>query len=407
MIQGPLAHRAFRTFLLARVISVAGSAMAPIALAFAVIDRHAEPSALALVLAATITPQAILSLIGGVSADRFPRRTILATGNCVAGAAQATVAVLLFTDKAPLPWLTALAATSGAASAFTLPAMQGIVPQLVPPEDLQQANALIRLPVNAFKVGGPVLVGILITVASPEWALAWDAATFFISAALFSRLRVARVPKKQARFRQDLAEGWKEVRQRPWLWGFVLHGSVVVMAWMAGFQFLGPIAAASSYGGGPAWGVVQGAFAAGLVVGSLGALRWQPSRPLLVCIAASFPMALPALAMAGQAPIWLVVAAALVTGVGMDLSIIAWSTFVQRRLPAELLGRVSSYMTFGELIVVPFGYLIAGQLATVIGHQIVLYGASAMIVVATLVLMAFPAVRRADRPVAVQTCVST
>jgi MFS family permease len=263
--RGPLAYRDYRLFLLGRIVSVAGSSMAPVALAFAVIDTHAEPVALAVVLAANITPQAILSVVGGVFADRLPRRMILVIGNCVAGAAQATVAVLLFTDTASLLWLTVLATASGGASAFTLPATQGIVPQLLPVEELQRGNALIRLPVNAFKIGGPVLVGLVIVVASPEWALAWDAVTFFVSAALFSRLRVARVLKKQAGFLQDLADGWKEFRGRLWLWGFVLHGSAVVMAWMASFHLLGPIASASSYGGSPAWGVIQGAFAAGLV----------------------------------------------------------------------------------------------------------------------------------------------
>jgi hypothetical protein len=107
-------------------------------------------------------------------------------------------------------------------------------------------------------------------------------------------------------------------------------------------------------------------------------------------------MALPPFAMAVEAPLWLVIAAAAASGVSMDISIIAWSTFVQRQLPGELLGRVNSYMTFGELIAVPFGYLIAGQLATDAGYQPVQWAASVTIVLATLVLMAFPAVRRAD-----------
>ncbi|MGW5050367.1 MFS transporter [Actinokineospora sp. NPDC004072] len=260
---------------------------------------------------------------------------------------------------------------------------------------LAVGERLVRLPVNAFKVGGPVVVGVVIAVASPAWALAWDAATFFASAALFARLRVARVPKKRVTFLRDLADGWMEFRQRPWLLAFVLHGSVVVMAWMAGFQLLGPVAAADAYGGGPAWGAIQGAFAAGLVVGSLGALTWKPSRPLLVCVAASFPLALPALAMAAQAPLWLVIAAAVVAGVGMDISIVAWSTFVQQHLPGELLGRVHSYMTFGELIAVPLGYLVAGWVAAEVGYRGVQWGISATIVVAGLVLMALPVVRRA------------
>ena len=122
--------------------------MAPIALAFAVLDIGSA-SDLGLVLAAGWIPQIVFILAGGVWSDRLPRNRVMVVSNIVSAMTQAVVAVLLFSGTAEVWQLAVLAAMNGTAGAFFFPASSGIVPQTVPAPLLQQANASLRLGLSA------------------------------------------------------------------------------------------------------------------------------------------------------------------------------------------------------------------------------------------------------------------
>ena len=116
--------------------------MAPVAVAFAVLEVSDSPSALGAVLAANTIPMVLFLLFGGVIADRLPRVLVLRVGNLVLAGTQGAVALLVITDTAELWMLIVLEAVNGAALALVLPALAGLMPQLVPREMLQQANVL-------------------------------------------------------------------------------------------------------------------------------------------------------------------------------------------------------------------------------------------------------------------------
>jgi MFS family permease len=157
---GPLREREFRLLFAGRTISMAGSAMAPIALAFAVLNTlHGSASDIGFVLAARQVPVIVLLLVGGVWADRLPRHHVLVASNVVSGASQAATAALLLTGHATLGWLAGLAAVNSSATAFFYPASTGIVPQTVPFELRQQANATLRLSLNGTNIAGSALGG--------------------------------------------------------------------------------------------------------------------------------------------------------------------------------------------------------------------------------------------------------
>src|SRR5437016_5272642 len=118
----PLGQRDFRLLFAARTVSLLGSAMAPIALAFAVLDLTGSKSDLGLVLAARALPQVVLLLVGGVWADRLPRHQVMVASNVLSAASQAGVAALLLSGHAQIWELIALAAANGASSAFFFPA---------------------------------------------------------------------------------------------------------------------------------------------------------------------------------------------------------------------------------------------------------------------------------------------
>ncbi|MFI9063667.1 MFS transporter [Streptomyces sp. NPDC053429] len=394
-----LRHKPFRLFVLARIISMSGSAMAPVALAFAVLGFDGRPNSLAIVLAGSTVPQLVMLLVGGVIADRLSKRRVIVLGNLVPALTQGVIALLVASGTADVTRVAAFAALAGGASALTQPAMNSLLPDLVEADQLQEANALMRLPVNAVKIAAPALGGLLVALVGPEWTLAWDAASFAMAAALVSRLAISAPEKRKYSVLRDFREGWAEFSGRFWLWSYVLSGTVVVALWLGGYQLLGPVVTHDRELGAATWGTVQGAFAVGLFGGGFISLKWKPSRIMVVCVCANLPLALPLLALAADAPLLVLASSAVLAGAALDVAVVCWHTAMQEQLPSEVLGRVSSLSSTGELMAVPLGYLAVGATATSLGPTSVLLVSAAVMTLATLVLLLVPSVRAMRRRV--------
>ncbi|UJP08790.1 MFS transporter [Microbacterium sp. KUDC0406] len=173
MTRGPaaLGDRNFRWFFLARAITLITGSMSSIALAFAVLGIDNDPVSLSLVLAAFTVANIVFVLFGGVVADRLPRALVIQACYVLDILSIGTIAALLFTGTASIPALIGLAALNGASTAFVMPAMQGLIPQLTTPAHLQQANAMISFVRSAVTIGGPVIAGVLVATVGPAWAM--------------------------------------------------------------------------------------------------------------------------------------------------------------------------------------------------------------------------------------------
>ncbi|MEV7542929.1 MFS transporter [Streptomyces sp. NPDC089915] len=388
---------AFRRFVSANLISAAGSATAPLALAYSVIEQGGGAGSLGLVLATNTLPTIVFLLIGGVYADRLSRSRILFLGNLLAAAAQGALAVTVATGHATTASIAACGLVSGTAASFIVPAMQGAMAQLVPAEHLQEANALLRLPTNAVKVLGPVTAGFLVAVTDAAWALGWDAATFAVAAVLLLGLPLEAPTAPASGVLADLRAGWTGFRSRTWLWTYTAAGAVLVAAWLAGFQLLGPLVADREYAGARDWGLIQAAFSCGLLAGTLVCLRWKPYRLLAVAVAASAALALPLAALALTLPLPLVLAAALLAGVGLDVAIVAWSTAFQQHVPRAEQGRMSAFNGVGERLAIPLGYLITALATHLWTGRTVLLACAALITAAAALNLCVPDVHRVNR----------
>ena len=161
---GALQERDFRLLFLGRTVSLFGSALAPVALAFAVLDLTGSASDLGLVLAAASLPQVLFLLVGGIWADRLPRHLVMVVSDLVSGGAQLAVAVLLLSGVAEIWHLIVLQVVRGTASAFFFPAAIGIVPETVSAARLQQANALLGLSANSTRIAGAAVGGLLVEI---------------------------------------------------------------------------------------------------------------------------------------------------------------------------------------------------------------------------------------------------
>jgi MFS family permease len=401
---GALSERPFRQLFFGRSISLLGSAFAPVALAFAVIDElDGTPSQLGLVLAAIWVPQVIFILVGGVWADRLPRNLVMVGTDLLMAGTQGAVALLLLTGSARIWHLVALQVVRGIASAFFFPASTGLVPTVVSGARLQQANALLRLAQSGSAVMGAALAGIVVAAAGSGWALAFDAATFVVSAGFLVTIRLPSRERIEApSFLRELREGWREFSSRTWLWAIVVQFLFVNGFGHSTVLVLGPVIAKERLGGATAWGVILAAEAAGFVLGGLIALRWKPARMLLVATLTIFLFIPEPLLLAFAAPLVAVVAAAFVLGLGAETFGVLWDTTMQQQIPRDKLSRVYSYDALGSFVAIPIGLSIAGPVASLLGVEATLVLAAAVVFVPTVLVLLSRDVRtlrRSDAPV--------
>jgi MFS family permease len=363
---GALRRRDFRNVFLAQSVSVFGDGITPVALTFAVLDLTGSGTDLGLVLAAQSVPLVLLALVGGVWADRLPRAALMMTSDLVRAAVQITGAVLLLTGTAQIWQLAALAACHGAAEAFFRPAAGAILPQIVPPSQLQQANALMGISDNFGWMVGPAVAGMLVAVIGPGGAIAIDGATFLFSAAFLARLHVPAVTKAAAAvhgFGAELRAGWREVKSRTWLWVMLLRVCLVLCIVIAPFQILGPLGLREEGYGAVAWGWLQAVFSAGMIVGMAIAMRYRPKRPMItVTLTGSTAVAAPlALAVFGNP--WVLGGVYVLRGVAVGILVAVWNTTLQTQIAKESLGRVTAWDWMSSLALWPVGLAVAGPLA--------------------------------------------
>ncbi|MER8015789.1 MFS transporter [Streptomyces griseoluteus] len=385
--------RRFVLLLGARVVSVLGNGFARVALGFAVLALPgASAGRLSLVLACQALPQLALVLVGGVIADRMSRSRLMTLADVLGAGAYAALAALVLTGHAPLPAMCLLAVAAGTANSLFAPAMEGLVPLIVPADRLQRANGLLRVGTNTSLLLGLGLSGVTVALVGAGWALALNAASFVVSAALTARLKVAGRPRVRASGWTELREGWREFASRQWLWVVVAQYAVVIAALNAEVGVLGPLTV-EHQGGARSWSVIVGAQALGTIAGAGLAARVRVRRPILVAVSSTFPAALPMLLLGLGAPLWLTAAAMFGAGVANDVFGVLWSTTLQREIPEHVLSRVTSYDWFGSLALAPLGLLIAGPVASVTGTSWALAGCATLVVLATSAALLAPRVR--------------
>ncbi len=386
--------RDFRLLFAGQGVSVLGDRMVAVALAFAVIELGGSASEVGLVLAASWAPLVVTVLAGGVLADRTSRRAVMVAADLVRIATQGTMAVLIIAGAAEIWMLAALAGVTGAATGFFNPASTGLLPEVVPTDELQPANALRGSAVSASEIIGPLLAGVLVAVVGAGWAIAADAATFAISAACLAMMRPPpRELPERTSFVAVLRDGWKAFRSRRWVWTFVAYFAVSNLLWGA-WSSLGPIVADRDLGGAAVWGTVLGAVGVGALVGSLMATRARPHRPLMFVAAMEGLFALPLAFLAAGAPAPLLAVGAFLSGLGMMLGMAVWESTLQRHIPADSLSRVASYDWFGSYAFYPLGLALWGSVAGAIGLHSALWLAFGLFGAIAVLLLFVPDTRR-------------
>jgi predicted MFS family arabinose efflux permease len=359
----------FRWLFLSQAISTTGDRIVLVALALLVTERTGSTTDLGIVIAAQTAALVTFLLIGGVWADRLPRHRIMVSTDLVRAALHALLAALIFADALALWQLVAIEVCFGAAEAFFRPAYSGLVPQTVPEELIQEANAANGLTQTLAEFAGPAIATVLVLTLGTGAAFAVDAGTFVVSAGLLAlvRPRPRGEPAQRSSLRLELRQGWREVRSRAWVWVTIAVFSLNLVLCYAPYVVLGPSVAGERYGDATSWGWIVASVGAGTAAGALIALRWRPRRPLVAGILLCMPFGDVLLGLALGAPLALILPAATAAGIGLALFSVWWETALAQRIPPAALSRVASYDWMGSLALLPLGYVLIGVLADQLG----------------------------------------
>jgi MFS family permease len=280
-VTGPLRLPAFRFLFWARAISYVGTYLAPIAVAFAILDNGGGATAVGVSFAAWTLAQVAMLSFGGVVGDRVPRRTVMIGSDIASTAVRATMGVLLVSGHAEIWQLIALQACGGAAVAFYSPASYGLVREVVPEDQLQQANGLLAIARYAAFPLGAAIGGSIVALIGPGTALLVDAGTYAASALLLSQIRVTSIARAGAGFFRELREGWSAFVEQTWVWVLVLYVSLYFLITYAPFFVLGPYVAKHTMDGARSWAFVVTGEGVGALLGGVAGLRWRPRQPMV------------------------------------------------------------------------------------------------------------------------------
>lgn len=385
----------FRVLFGGRLVSFLGASIAPVALVFAVLDISRSPSALGLVLASRTIALTGFVLVGGVIADRWSRSRILVVSHLASAATQACAASLLLSDHATVAALAVVESLNGVAVAFTLPALNSVVPMVVPRNHLQRANALLSTTRHgAFILGPSVAAGLVVSVGA-GWGIALDAVCYLVAAVCLGLLRLRRSPSDEedaGSLLTQLRSGWSAFARRQWVWVTVASFTVVNMVEACAIVTLGPVVAERTFGE-VGWGVAMSAEAVGFLAASMLLIVVSVRRPLRTGMLAMLGT-VPAMVVLGLSPeAWLFAAASILSGFAMEVFGVCWISALHERIPPDLMSRVASYDALGSFLAVPVGQLLAGPVSGWVGVRATIIGGAVISSVAILSTLASPQIR--------------
>ena len=397
----PFRHRDFRLLWGGMCVSLLGDGVFLVAIAWQAYELSNAPTALSLVGIAMTVPTIAFLLIGGVVSDRIDRRKVMLAADLGRGVLVGVLAVLSLTGALELWHMVALVAGYGAAAAFFGPAFDAITPEVLPAEELAQANALDQLVrPAALRLAGPAVGGLLIEAVGVGAAFALDAASFAVSAAaVLAMRRRPRAPSaERVSVAGDIRAGFTYIRGHVWLWATFASAAIAYLLFMGPVEVLLPFLVKNDLHGSAAdLGLI---FAAGGIGSVLCAVvlgqRGLPRRDITFMYVA-WTLATIAVAGYGLAgAVWQLMLVSLAFNALETAGTIVWATAKQHHVPPELLGRVSSLDWLISIGLLPLSFALTGPVSGAIGVQATLIGAGAIGAIVTFGALLMPGMRAVE-----------
>ena len=366
-------YRNFRLMWTGAFTSTSGYFVQEVAQSWLVYTLTDSPFLLGLTAFLNGAPILLLSLFGGVAADRMDRRKILAVSQYVQMLAAIILAVLLWFDVIEVWHIMAAALMNGLGQAFGGPAYQALIPSLVDKKDLPNAVALMSIQFNLASVIGRLIGGLVFAAVGAAACFAINAITFVPVIVVLYFIRISFIPKKAE------VDVWQSLKDGV---GYVFRDGALssLMVLSLGTAFLAipmmtllPVFARETFQlGAQGYSLMGAVFGAGAVLGALfvawlGNMPNKGRRALLMQLALGAAMV--AFALSGN--LWVALFFAFLTG-GAVLGVFAMiNSLVQQRAPDELRGRIMSVQNTAFRGAMPLGNLAAGSLAVSLGAPMI------------------------------------
>ena len=380
---------AFRNYFIATVVSNIGSWMQIVAQGWLVLSLTDSPFYLGLVGLVRAVPTILLSLIGGVLADRFDRRRILIVTQSVAMISSILLAVLVMLDVVTVWHILTISFISSIFFAADNPTRQALVPDLVGKERLTSAIGLNSAAWNGAAVIGPSIAGILIAVVGVAGAFALNAASYLaVMGAVITMPELPRYSRTQRSVAGQLADGMRYISGERAIWGILLLIAIPSLGARPYIQMM-PVFARDILGlGATGYGVLMAASGIGALIGALVVTSLGSStRRGMILLAVTAGLGVTLIAFSSSQ--WLLPSLLLVVAVGgaSTLMMSLANAVLQGLVPGEMRGRVMSVYSLIAAGFMPLGSMLLGSLGSVIGVPLAV-GLGGAVTIATAALSA-------------------
>ncbi len=441
-----LRHRSFALLWFGQTISRLGDGAYYTALAWLILLLTGSATAMGIVVTAGTIPNVLFLLLGGVAADRLPRRLVMLWSDIGRGVLMLLITVLAWTHLLQVWHLVVLSICFGFVDGFFFPAYQSIPPQLVPTEDLASSNALTGLSQNVSQLIGPLLGAGLVALVGPYLAFGFDGLTFAVSALCLFALRIPSpetlaaispattasaetnaitnaseetsiseadapsVPASEEPARrkgiagvmQDLREGIRYTLSSTWIWVTIVIASAGNIFLVAPLVVGMPKLVRDAYGSG-VWllGVLEAAGAVGSIIGILivGQMKHMSRRGIkayLTLIGTGVALVIMGWPLPLGVEIYVAVPANALLGFAIGFFNVIWFTVLQELIPADKLGRVSSIDMMGSFVLTPIGYALGGVVIDQVGPRLVFIGCGVISALMPTIGLAVKGIRALD-----------
>jgi len=393
---------AYRNLWFSTVLTMLAMSAFPIALAVTVLDAGGSVTTLGLIMGARVLSGVLLSPVGGVVADRFPRKSALIAADGFR-AVIGSIPIFFQTTHDSLWILGLIVVLMGISDGFGAPASQAIIPSILPDHLLPAGNVLRGIALRTSQIAGPGLAGVIV-VSLGTHATYIATSIFFLAGALLL-LRINEGPaavreSDRNRFIHELQEGLRVVWYYKWIAAMILMASVQLMLVIGVETVLLPVITKRQFGDASVFASSAALFSVGGAISAVIFIKSKVKKPGIVCVVVwgLFILAPLVLAFPSSAPLILI--AYLIAGFSVGPWEAFWSTQVQREVPAEFQGRVFSLDYMGTMGLMPLGMALVGPLVHIFGERELLIGVAVFHLLVCAAVLLVPGVKemKSSRP---------
>jgi MFS family permease len=393
---------AYRALLISGILTVIAMSAFPIALAVTVLDAGGSATTLGLILAVRVLSGVLLAPVGGVWADRLPRRTILILAD---GFRAIIGSVVVFIDPKNISmWiLGGIVVLMGVSDAFGGPAAGAIMPSILPDHLLPAGNVVRGIALKGSTIAGPGIAGIIVVSLGTHATYVATSTFFLVGAALLVRINEGQKvasENPQTTFVEEIREGARVVWYYKWIAAMIIMASLQLMLVIGVENVLLPVITKRDFGTASVFATAAALFSAGGAISAVICIKSKVKNPGLVSVVVWGLFILAPLVLAFPNSKSLIFGAYFIAGFSVGPWEAFWATQVQREVPAEYQGRVFAIDYMGSLGLMPLGMALAGPLVSIFGERELLIGVAAFHLFICAVVLLVPGVRemKSSRP---------